>query len=57
MGTHSVLANVTPGKFQLAVQTGSKGDKAAGSQVNAKTIDLPTPPMTTRIDSWAAVVE
>jgi type IV pilus assembly protein PilY1 len=57
MGAHNALGNVTPGKFQISVQTGSKGTKTAGSEVNAKTIDLPTPPMSTRIDSWAAVVE
>jgi type IV pilus assembly protein PilY1 len=56
-GTHYALGNVTPGKFQIAVQTGSKGTRAAGSEVNATTIDLQTPPMSTRIDSWAAVVE
>ena len=66
-GSHTGLADFTPGKFQLIIQTGpskvGSGGGAPGSttetggDVNTHAMDL-TPPMSpTRIDSWAAVVE
>jgi len=56
-GTHTSLTNVNPGKFNLIVQTGPSGTKPTGGEVNTRTIELQPPLTTTRIDSWAAVVE
>ncbi|MET0596176.1 MAG: hypothetical protein ABW133_26000 [Polyangiaceae bacterium] len=54
---HSQLINVNPGKFNLIVQTGPSGNKPTGGEVNTRTIELQPPLTSTRIDSWAAVVE
>ena len=56
-GTHTQLTNVNPGKFNLIVQTGPSGNKPTGGEVNTRTIELQPPLTSTRIDSWAAVVE
>ncbi len=54
---HTQLTNVNPGKFNLVVQSGPSGTKATGSDVNTRTIELQPPITSTRVDSWAAVVE
>jgi len=56
-GSHTALTNVNPGKFTLIVQSGPSGSKPSGGEVNTRTIELQPPLTTTRIDSWAAVVE
>jgi type IV pilus assembly protein PilY1 len=56
-GQHTALTNVNPGKFNLIVQTGPSGTKPTGGEVNTRSIELQPPLTTTRIDSWAAVVE
>jgi type IV pilus assembly protein PilY1 len=67
-GTGRAITEVTPGTFQLVMHTGSVGPSAgggpvsgvsspSGSDANAVAIDLPTPPTSSRIDSWAAIVE
>jgi len=55
---HSGLANVNPGTFSLVVQTGKLGnDTSPNGSPNTLTFALPQPRASTRIDSWAAVVE
>jgi type IV pilus assembly protein PilY1 len=56
-GTHTALTNVNPGTFELKVQTGPSGSKPVGGETNVRTIPLQAPLTSTRIDSWAAVVE
>jgi type IV pilus assembly protein PilY1 len=56
-GTHTSITNITPGKFQLVMQVSGTGNTADNSQTKRVEIDLPTPPSTSRIDSWAAIVE
>jgi type IV pilus assembly protein PilY1 len=54
---HTSLANVQAGKFNLVVQTGMHGTNETKGEINTTTVALQTPPASTRIDSWAAVVE
>jgi hypothetical protein len=56
-GTSTSVSNLSPGGYQLVVQTGNQGSGAKGSQTNTKTFKLPSPPSAVRIDSWAAIVE
>jgi type IV pilus assembly protein PilY1 len=56
-GQHTSISNVQPGKFQLVMHTGNVGQAVPGGRSNVLTIDLPAPPSTARIDSWAAIVE
>jgi type IV pilus assembly protein PilY1 len=62
-GAHTGLADFTPGKFQLVIQTGptrvSGGSPGPGlgGDINTLAIDLAPPMSPARIDSWAAVVE
>lgn len=56
-GTHTSITNINPGKFQLVFETGSSGTQESGGLTHVGTIDLPTPPMISSIDSWAAVIE
>jgi type IV pilus assembly protein PilY1 len=56
-GTHHLLGNITAGEFDLVVHTGSSGSTANGGKTNVKTVKLATPMNTTRIDSWAGVIE
>lgn len=56
-GNHTSITSITPGKFQLVMHTSGTGNVNDGSQTKRIEIDLPTPPSTSRIDSWAALVE
>lgn len=56
-GTHTSVSNVTPGKFQLVMHTGAAGDTVVGGKSKRLEIELPTPPSSARIDSWAALIE
>jgi hypothetical protein len=64
-GAHTGLADFTPGKFQLVIQTGGSSPPgggpgsttATGGDIATRAIDLAPPMSPTRIDSWAAVVE
>jgi hypothetical protein len=66
-GAHTGLADFTPGKFQLVIQTGpgksGSGSGGPGSttetggDIATRAINLAPPMSPTRIDSWAAVVE
>jgi type IV pilus assembly protein PilY1 len=53
-GTHFSMTSVSPGPFQVTVQT---GQKVAGSQTNVSTYTVRTPPGGTIIDSWATVID
>lgn len=58
LGTsHTTLTSISPGRFQLVAQTGGGGVSEQGSQTNTITESLPTPRETTRIDSWASIIE
>jgi hypothetical protein len=52
--THSAMNTITPGPFQLVVQSGKT---VGGSDVKATTYNLAQPPGGSVIDSWAAIVE
>ena len=56
-GSHTTISSVTPGKFQLVMHTSGTGNTSDNSQTKRIEIDLPVPPSTSRIDSWAALVE
>lgn len=67
-GAHTSLTDMTPGTFQLVMHTGTAGPSSTGGPVsgvsapqggtvNAIAVDLQTPPSSSRIDSWAAIVE
>ncbi|MCC6899542.1 MAG: hypothetical protein IT377_11240, partial [Polyangiaceae bacterium] len=56
-GTHTSITSVTPGKFQLVMHASGSSNVNDGAQTKRIEIDLPTPPSTSRIDSWAALVE
>ncbi len=56
-GTHTSVTSANTGKFQLVMETGSSGTSIAGGKSKVLTIDLPTPPSTPFIDSWAAITE
>ncbi len=51
------MNGIQPGTFQLVMHTGTVGTAVAGGQTNRLVIQLPQPPATARIDSWAAIVE
>jgi type IV pilus assembly protein PilY1 len=55
--SHASLSNVNPGKFMLVVQTGPGGKTETGGDVHTRSIELAPPMASTRVDSWAAVVE
>lgn len=54
---HTTITSISPGKFQLVMQVSGQGNVNDNSQTARIEIDLPTPPATSRIDSWAAIVE
>lgn len=56
-GNHTSITSITPGKFQLVMHASGTGNVNDGSQTQRIQIDLPAPPSTSRIDSWAALVE
>ncbi len=56
-GTHTSISNIAPGKFQLVMHTGNTGTAVTGGKSRRLEIELPTPPSTTSIDSWAAIIE
>jgi type IV pilus assembly protein PilY1 len=55
-GTHTSLTSITPGTFQLVMQVSGIGN-TNDSTTKRVEINLPTPPSSARIDSWAAIVE
>jgi hypothetical protein len=64
-GTHHSLGQQQGGKFQLFVSTGAVASTSTEQGIeaidqggaNAVAIDLKSPLVTTRVDSWAAIVE
>jgi len=57
VGTYTQITNIVPPRFTLSFHTGSKGQPSPGSQTNISKIVLPIPRNTSRIDSWAAIIE
>ncbi len=63
-GAHSALGNLQGGTFQLLIPIGN-GDMKSGinaqqitlGEAKGLAVDVPSPPVATRIDSWAAIVE
>jgi type IV pilus assembly protein PilY1 len=63
--THNNLGKPSGGQFQLFVSTGSVRSTSSASGItpvsqggaNAVAVDLRSPSVTTRVDSWAAIVE
>jgi type IV pilus assembly protein PilY1 len=64
-GVHYALGAPTAGKFQLFISTGSTVPQPTRSGITAvnqggaqaAAVNLESPPVTTRVDSWAAIVE
>src|SRR5262249_5201599 len=56
-GVHTSYSSISPGGFQLVVQTGSGGTPVSGTQTNTATYDLPSPPNSSHIDSWGALLD
>jgi hypothetical protein len=56
-GTHTTITDVTPGKVQLVMHTGSGGTQVPGGQSRTSTIDLAPPVSRARVDSWAALID
>jgi type IV pilus assembly protein PilY1 len=57
LGSHTAVSQASGGNFQLVFQTGKGGSKQAGADTHTVTQSLPSPRQTTRIDSWASIVE
>lgn len=56
-GAHYGISSVTTGQFQLVVQTGNGGTSQNNATTKTITRSMPQPPVATRIDSWAAILE
>jgi type IV pilus assembly protein PilY1 len=57
-GAYSPVTNIAVGDFELVAQTGAGGAKnVVGASLNTMARKLPTPPPSTRVDSWATLVE
>jgi hypothetical protein len=63
-GTHNALGNIQGGNFQLLIpigkgraRTGLNAQQITLGEARGLAVDVPTPPVATRIDSWAAIVE
>lgn len=54
---HTTITDMSVGEFQLVAQTGPSGAAAVGGVTKTYTRTLTMPPSTTRIDSWAGIVE
>lgn len=57
VGTHNVVTESSPSVFTLRYQTGTGGQANTGAKTKTKTRVLPTPRQSTKIDSWASIVE
>lgn len=57
--SHSTVTDINVGEFQLVAQTGPKSTSTGGTGSTTKTYQrtLVPPLSTTRIDSWAAIIE
>lgn len=56
--SHTGISDINVGQFQLVAQTGPKaGGGTSGSLTNTYTRTLTPPLSTSRIDSWAAIIE
>jgi type IV pilus assembly protein PilY1 len=63
-GSHSAVSNVNPSEYRIMWQTGAGAGLTTGGALRNETgvkgmqnMTVPSPGLSTRIDSWAAVVE
>lgn len=64
-GTHQSLGELTTGRFELIIPTGDQMSQATNARVtpqnyggvNVVAVELASPPVANRIDSWAAIVD
>lgn len=54
---HYRQRDITPGKFQLVMQTGAGGGSDSELKTKVEAVDLESPLATPRFDSWAAIIE
>jgi type IV pilus assembly protein PilY1 len=47
----------SPATYQLVIQTGNRGTQSTGGATNVKSVNLPPPDTSPRIDTWALVME
>ncbi len=58
LGSHTTIGGASAASYQLVFQTGQKGgNQVDQSKTKANVQTLPAPRMTTRLDSWASVLE
>lgn len=57
LGSRVSVSNASGGEFQLVFQTGKGGTSSENSKTNTVTERLPRPRETTRVDSWAGIIE
>jgi len=56
-GSHAVANYVTPGSYSLFAQVGGKNLSGNGAANSTFAVTLPTPTVSTVIDSWASIIE
>ena len=56
-GSHTSISSITPGNFQLVVQTGGAGSTSGDSSIRTMVETLAPPAGGVTIDSWAAILE
>ncbi len=56
-GSHTVANYVTPGSYSLFAQVGGKNLSGNGAANSTFSVSLPTPAVSTVVDSWAAIIE
>jgi type IV pilus assembly protein PilY1 len=56
-GSHTSITSVAEGSYSIEIVTGRGGSASGGAVTNSLSIPLPTPTRTTKIDSWACILE
>jgi type IV pilus assembly protein PilY1 len=57
LGPHTAVTNASPAEFQLVFNTGAGGQATEGAQTKTTIKTLPQPRESTRISSWASIIE
>jgi type IV pilus assembly protein PilY1 len=57
VGTYTQITTAVPPRFQLTFHTGQTGQPNPGGQTNTARMALPLPRNSSRIDSWASILE
>jgi type IV pilus assembly protein PilY1 len=55
--SYTSVSDASEAKFQLVYHTGTGGEATEGAQTKSQTKELPPPPRSTRISSWAHIIE